>query len=31
MALLGLTMCAFFAVVVLANAVPRMVLDACQG
>jgi len=31
MALLGLTMCAFFAIVVIANAVPRMVLDACQG
>jgi hypothetical protein len=31
MALLGLTMCAFFTVVVIANGVPRIVLDACQG
>lgn len=31
MALLGLTMSAFFAVVVIANDVPRIVLDACLG
>jgi hypothetical protein len=30
MAVLGLVMCAFFAVVVIATAVPRWVLDACQ-
>jgi hypothetical protein len=30
MAVLGLSMCAFFAVVVLAAAVPRWVLDACH-
>jgi hypothetical protein len=24
-------MCAFFTVVVIANGVPRIVLDACQG
>jgi hypothetical protein len=30
MAVLGLVMCAFFAVVVVATAVPRWVLDACQ-
>jgi hypothetical protein len=30
MALLGLTMCALFAVVVIAAAIPRWVLDACQ-
>jgi hypothetical protein len=30
MAMLGLVMCAFFAVVVIAAAVPRWVLDACH-
>jgi hypothetical protein len=30
MALLGLSMCAFFALVVIAGAIPRWVLDACQ-
>lgn len=30
MAVLGLVMCAFFAVVVIATDVPRWVLDACQ-
>jgi hypothetical protein len=30
MAILGLTMCALFALVVIAGAVPRWVLDACQ-
>jgi hypothetical protein len=30
MAVLGLAMCAFFALVVVAGAVPRWVLDACQ-
>jgi hypothetical protein len=31
MGLLGLLMCAFFALVVVATAVPRWVLDACQS
>ncbi|MBS1818206.1 MAG: hypothetical protein JSU08_09775 [Acidobacteria bacterium] len=30
MALLGLSMCALFAMVVIAGAIPRWVLDACQ-
>ena len=30
MAILGLVLCAFFALVILAMAVPRVVLDACQ-
>jgi hypothetical protein len=30
MALFGLTMCALFAMVVIAGAIPRWVLDACQ-
>jgi hypothetical protein len=30
MAMLGLLMCAFFAVVVIAGAIPRWVLDACH-
>ena len=30
MALLGLAMCALFAMVVIAGAIPRWVLDACQ-
>jgi hypothetical protein len=30
MALLGLVMCALFAVVVIAGAIPRLVLDACH-
>jgi hypothetical protein len=31
MALLGLAMSGFFAVVVIANGIPRLILDACQG
>ena len=30
MAILGLVSCAFFALVIIAMAVPRVVLDACQ-
>lgn len=30
MALFGMTMCALFAVIVVAAAIPRWVLDACQ-
>ena len=30
MAILGLTMCALFALTVVAGAIPRWVLDACQ-
>jgi hypothetical protein len=30
MAIMGLAMCAFFAVVIVAAAVPRWVLDACH-
>jgi hypothetical protein len=30
MAVLGLVMCAYFALVVVAGAIPRLVLDACQ-
>jgi hypothetical protein len=30
MAILGLTMCALFGLTIVANAIPRWVLDACQ-
>jgi hypothetical protein len=30
MAILGLTACAFFALAIVAGAIPRWILDACR-